>query len=123
MNIRVAIIEDHPLMLKAIEDELHGLPDIQVVATANHGSELPKLVRERTPDVVILDLGMSTGVFEPINAVRMTIQTNPDIRILVLTGYDDDIYIREIVAARAHGYVLKRSLSITHAPYCSQNCI
>ena len=62
-------------------------------------------MRERTPDVIILDLGMSTGVFEPINVVRMTIQTNPDIRILVLTGYDDDIYIREIVAAGADGYV------------------
>ncbi len=107
MPIRVIAIEDHPLMLKAIVDELNAQPDIQVVGTAGHGSELSHLVRETSPDVVILDLGMSTGVFEPISAVRSLVQDHPNVRILVLTGYDDDIYVREIVAAGAHGYVLK----------------
>ena len=55
MVIRVVAIEDHPLMLKAILDELSNQPGIQVVGTANHGSELQRLVRETTPDVVILD--------------------------------------------------------------------
>jgi DNA-binding NarL/FixJ family response regulator len=107
MPIRVIAIEDHPLMLKAIVDELNAQQDIQVVGTAGHGSELSHLVRETLPDVVILDLGMSTGVFEPISAVRSLVQDHPNVRILVLTGYDDDIYVREIVAAGAHGYVLK----------------
>ena len=107
MPIRVIAIEDHPLMLKAIVDELNAQQDIQVVGTAGHGSELSHLVRETSPDVVILDLGMSTGVFEPISAVRSLVQDHPNVRILVLTGYDDDIYVREIVAAGAHGYVLK----------------
>jgi len=107
MPIRVIAIEDHPLMLKAVVDELNAQQDIQVVGTAGHGSELFHLVRETSPDVVILDLGMSTGVFEPISAVRSLVQDHPNVRILVLTGYDDDIYVREIVAAGAHGYVLK----------------
>jgi len=107
MPIRVIAIEDHPLMLKAIVDELNAQQDIQVVGTAGHGSELSHLVRETLPDVVILDLGMSTGVFEPISAVRSLVQDHPNVRILVLTGYDDDIYVREIVEAGAHGYVLK----------------
>src|SRR4030042_3442940 len=107
MEIRVALIEDHPLMVKAILDERSNQPDIKVVGTANHGSELPKLVRETSPDVVILDLGMSSGNFEPISAVRSLLQEHPKVRILVLTGYDDEVYIRQIVDAGALGYVLK----------------
>lgn len=94
-------------MLKAIQDELSNQPGIQVVGSADHGSELPRLVREYSPDVVILDLGMSGGNFEPISAVRSLLQEYPNVRVLVLTGYDDDVYIRQIVDAGAHGYVLK----------------
>ena len=107
MPIRVAIIEDHPLMLKAIEKELSIQPQIKVVGTANHGSELARLVRETSPDVVILDLGMTSETFEPITAVRLLLQDHPNVRVLVLTGYDDEIYIRQIIDAGALGYVLK----------------
>jgi DNA-binding NarL/FixJ family response regulator len=105
--IRVVVIEDHPLMLKAVLDELSSQPGIQVVGTADHGSKLPRLVRETSPDVVILDLGMSGGNFEPISSVRSLLQEHPNVRVLVLTGYDDEIYIRHIVDAGAYGYVLK----------------
>jgi DNA-binding NarL/FixJ family response regulator len=107
MPIRVIVIEDHPLMLKAVLDELSSQTTIQVVGTAVHGAELPRLVREASPDVVILDLGMSGGNFEPISSVRSLLQDYPNVRVLVLTGYDDDVYIRQIVDAGAHGYVLK----------------
>ena len=107
MNIRVVVIEDHPLMLRAIVEELASQPDIQVVKTALHGSELQRLVRDNAPDVVVLDLGMSSGTFEPISAVKSFKQDFPDVKVLVLTGYDDDIYVREIIAAGVSGYVLK----------------
>jgi DNA-binding NarL/FixJ family response regulator len=107
MPIRVIVIEDHPLMLKAIVDVLNSHGGIQVADTANHGSELPRLVREVSPDVVILDLGMSTGNFEPISAIQSVMEANPSLRILVLTGYDDEILVKAIIAAGVLGYVLK----------------
>jgi DNA-binding NarL/FixJ family response regulator len=107
MAIRVAIVEDHPLMVKAIVDVLSNQPDITVVGTSNHGFELPKLVRETSPDVVILDLGMTGENFEPISAVQSLLHEHPNVRILVLTGYDDEIYVRQLVDAGAYGYVLK----------------
>ena len=107
MAIRVAIVEDHPLMVKAIVDVLSNQPDITVVGTSNHGFELPKLVRETSPDVVILDLGMTGENFEPISAVQSLRHEHPEVRILVLTGYDDEIYVRQLVEAGAYGYVLK----------------
>jgi len=114
MSIRVVVIEDHPLMLKAILAELASQPGIQVVGSAEHGSELPRLVRENSPDVVILDLGMSTGSFEPISAIRSILQEHPRLRILVLTGYDEEVYINQSIQAGARGYVLKSDdLSLT----------
>jgi len=107
MAIRVAIVEDHPLMVKAIVDVLSNQPDITVVGTSNHGFELPKLVRETSPDVVILDLGMTGENFEPISAVQSLLHDHPEVRILILTGYDDEIYVRQLVDAGAYGYVLK----------------
>ena len=107
MPIQVVAIEDHPLMLKAILQELEAQPDIQVVGTATHGAELHRLVRQKSPDVVVLDLGMSTGEFEPIAAVKALRQTHPDVQILVLTGYDDGVWVRELISAGAKGYVLK----------------
>jgi DNA-binding NarL/FixJ family response regulator len=107
MAIRVAIVEDHPLMVKAIVDVLSNQPDITVVGTSNHGFELPKLVRETSPDVVILDLGMTGENFEPISAVQTLLHEHPELRILILTGYDDEIYVRQLVEAGAYGYVLK----------------
>jgi DNA-binding NarL/FixJ family response regulator len=107
MPIRVAIIEDHPLMLKAIVRELSDQADLLVVGTAPHGSELHRLVSETSPDVVVLDLGMSTGKFDPISAVKAVRQAYPDVQIMVLTGYEDKLWVRELIAAGVRGYVLK----------------
>ena len=108
MPIRVVAIEDHPLMLKAIMQELEAHSDIQVVGQAMHGTALFRLVSQTSPDVVILDLGMSSGgAFEPITAVNALRQTHPQVEILVLTGYSDGLWVRELIAAGARGYVLK----------------
>jgi DNA-binding NarL/FixJ family response regulator len=105
--IKVLVIEDHHLMLKAIVDQLKSEPDIKIVGTSNKGSQVHQLVRTSSPDVIVLDLGMSTEVFEPISAVRQLRRNHPNVQILVLTGYDDDLYIREITKAGARGYLLK----------------
>jgi DNA-binding NarL/FixJ family response regulator len=107
MPIRVAVIEDHPLMLKAVVQELDGQDDIKVVGTADHGSELLRLARETCPDVIILDLGMASGTFEPASAVKTLREACPKVEVLVLTGYEDATWVRELIAAGAQGYVLK----------------
>jgi two-component system response regulator DevR len=107
MPIRVVVIEDHPLVLKAILDELNAQPDIEVVETGTHGAALHRLVRRTSPDVVVLDLGMPESEFDPVLAVKSLRQTHPDVQILVLTGYDDGVWVKELIAAGARGYVLK----------------
>jgi DNA-binding NarL/FixJ family response regulator len=105
--IRVIAIDDHPLVLKMITEEINGAGDMQIVGTANHGSRMLSLVRELSPDVVILDLGMSSGVFEPISAVQQLLQEHPNVKVLILTGNDSPAYIRDLIKVGAMGYMLK----------------
>jgi DNA-binding NarL/FixJ family response regulator len=118
MTIRIIAIDDHPLILKALADLLKEHPDIQLIATANQGSQLLKLVREKKPDVAIVDLGMSLDTFDPIFAVRTIHEQYPKVKVLILTGYDDGLWVRELVKAGASGYMLKSddfSLNIPQA--------
>jgi DNA-binding NarL/FixJ family response regulator len=108
VTIRVAIIEDHPLVLESVTSRLDDEKDIQVVGTATHGAELFNLVRDTSPDVVVLDLGMSTGgQYEPLTAVKTLRQTHPEVQVLVFTGYDEGVWVRGLIEAGAMGYVLK----------------
>jgi DNA-binding NarL/FixJ family response regulator len=107
MAIRVIVIEDHPLMRKAILNELAPHSDIQVVGESCCGSELMPMVREKSPDVVILDLGMKDEAFEPISAVKMLLHAYPAVRLLILTGYKDRVYMQALTQAGALGYILK----------------
>ena len=118
MTIRVIAVDDHHLILKALSDLLNEHPDIQLVASSNQGSQLLKLVREKNPDVAILDLGMTTESFDPISSVRLLHEQFPKVKVLILTGYDDGLWARELVKAGASGYILKSddfSLNIPQA--------
>jgi len=107
MAIRIVVIEDHPLMLKAIINELVLHADLQVVGRSSRGSELMQLVREKSPDIVILDLGMTDDVFEPISSVKALLLSYSKIRLIILTGYNDRLYMQELIKAGAAGYILK----------------
>jgi DNA-binding NarL/FixJ family response regulator len=114
----VIAVDDHPLILKALFDLLKEYPDILLVATSNQGSQLLKLVRDNKPDVAIVDLGMTTDSFDPISTVRTLHEQHPSVKVLILTGYDDGLWVRELVKAGASGYMLKSddfSLSIPQA--------
>jgi len=105
--IRVIAIDDHELILSAIAEELSKQPDIELVGTGDHGSQLHDLVREKSPDVVLLDLGMTGEKFEPISAVKTLLQEHPDVHVLILTGFLEPAYIQYLVEAGASGYISK----------------
>ncbi len=116
--IRVIAIDDHPLILKALENLIDEYNDIQLVAVANHGSKLIGLIRDYQPDIAILDLGMSTGHFDPISAIKNLKEQFPNVKVLILTSYDDGLWVRELVKAGISGYILKSddfSLNIVQA--------
>jgi DNA-binding NarL/FixJ family response regulator len=114
-SIRVVLADDHAVVRKGIREFLEQDGDISVVAEAADGHQVFTQVAEHQPDVAVLDIQMPgmTG----IEATRRIKAQFPDVRILVLTAYDDDPYIFALLQAGASGYILKTadSSELVHA--------
>ena len=109
MSIRVIIADDHNVVRKGIRDLLSDEDDIAVVGEARTGQEAVDLASALHPDVVVMDIAMPelTGV----EATRLIHAQAPDVRVLVLTAYEDDPYIYSLLDAGATGYILKTAES------------
>ena len=107
MPIRVVAIDDHPMVLESIQNKLQREADIELVATEVQGTRLLPLVRATHPDVLILDLGLDGGDFDPILAVQQLRQEAPRVEVIVLTGDHNDLYMHALRRAGVKGYLLK----------------
>jgi DNA-binding NarL/FixJ family response regulator len=103
--IRVVLADDHAVVRKGIREFLEEEGDIAVVAEAADGHQAAILVAEHQPDVAVLDIQMP--IVGGIEATRRIKAAHPDVRVLILTAYDDDPYIFALLQAGASGYVLK----------------
>ncbi|GAB4577528.1 MAG: response regulator transcription factor [Anaerolineales bacterium] len=106
-KIKVVAIDDHPVILQLVQERLGPQPDIEVVGTADHGNKLLPLVRQHQPDVVILDLHMSQGGFEPLTEIQALKQEFPKIQILIFTALESPTKMQTLTRAGVLGYVLK----------------
>ncbi|MFJ5218806.1 response regulator [Streptomyces sp. NPDC088354] len=102
---RILLADDHRPVRRGVRLILDAEPDLTVVAEAGNGAEALEAVRAHDPDLAILDIAMPrmTG----LQAAREISRTRPDIRLLMLTMYDNEQYFFEALAAGASGYVLK----------------
>ncbi|MEU6084294.1 response regulator transcription factor [Streptomyces sp. NPDC047108] len=102
---RILLADDHRLVRRGVRLILDGEPDLTVVAEAGDGAEAVDAARTHRPDLAILDIAMPrlTG----LQAARELSRIQPELRILILTMYDNEQYFFEALAAGASGYVLK----------------
>ena len=103
--IRVILADDHAVVRKGIREFLEEAGDVEVVAEADDGAQALRLIEAHRPDVAVLDIRMPgvTGV----EAARQVKDRFPQVRVLILTAYDDDPYVFALLQAGADGYVLK----------------
>ena len=103
--LRVLVVEDHPLFRKGVVALLDAVPDLSVEGVAVSGEDAVARAPELRPDVVLMDLqlpGMSG-----IEATRAIVAAEPDVRVLVLTLFEDEHSVFLALRAGARGYVLK----------------
>ena len=107
MTIRVAVIEEHLLVLQALSAMLRAHPVIEVVAACTDGSDCLRLVKQARPDVVIFDFVSRTRKLDPVAAVDVLKRTCPGVEILALLDRDDGVSVRGIIEAGARGCLLR----------------
>ena len=106
-NIRVLIADDHPVFRFGIRALLEATHDMTVVGEATSGDEVIALAGELHPDIVLMDVRMP-GI-NGIDATRRILHTRPQVRVLVVTMFEDDSSVFAAMRAGARGYVLKEA--------------
>jgi NarL family two-component system response regulator LiaR len=104
-NIKILIVDDHPMMREALITALEDEPGIQLVGEANNGIEALQLADERGPDVILMDLLMPG--MDGLEAIEKLQKSHPQIKVMVVSSLEDEEKILAAVQAGALGYFPK----------------
>lgn len=108
MKTRIAIIEDNNFLIKSVKDKLSIFEDIQLSFTANDGMQcMEKLQTDKRTDLILMDIEMPRK--NGIETTQLVKQKYPQIKIIMLTVFDDDENIFNAIQAGADGYLLKET--------------
>lgn len=103
--IRVLIADDQELIRQSLSFVLDAQADIEMVGTASDGREAIELVRKEKPDVVLMDIRMPE--IDGVECTRLIKSAYPQIKVIILTTFDDDEYVFGALRYGASGYLLK----------------
>lgn len=103
--IRVAVVDDQPLMVSAFAALIRAQPDMLVVGTGANGQEALRLCEHTAVDVLVMDVRMP--VMDGIEATRLLVERVGTPNILILTTFNTDQLVLDAVAAGARGFLLK----------------
>jgi len=105
LPITVLLADDHPLVRTGIRAALSAAPGLVLIGEATTGDEAQQMGQQHMPDILLLDLHMPGP--PPMDTVRFLQTHTPTIRVLILTAYDDDVYVKDMLRAGVAGYILK----------------
>jgi two-component system, NarL family, response regulator LiaR len=103
--IRLVLCDDQEIVTEGLQLILSTVPGMQVVGVAHDGAAALDLVARLQPDLVLMDLKMP--IMNGIQGTRQIRERFPNVRVLVLTTYDDDEWLFDAIRAGAAGYLLK----------------
>jgi DNA-binding NarL/FixJ family response regulator len=106
-GIRVALVDDHPVLLAGIRALLMTAPEITLVGEAATGLEALLMIADTAPDIAVIDISLPD-----INGVELATrlsETCPAVSLLVLSVHEDRAYVQQMLQTGAKGYLLKRS--------------
>ncbi len=106
--MRILIADDHGIVREGLKSLLGGLADMEVVGEAENGQMAVQMAKQYAPDTIIMD--MSMPVLNGVEATRLILQNNPNIRVIVLSMHSDRHIVKETLEAGASAYVLKSHL-------------
>lgn len=103
--IRVLLADDHTVVRAGLRNALEILPNLEISGEVGNGRELMDALVRINPDLLVMDASMPD--FEPISAVQKIKSEYPNIKILIVSAYDDESYVVGLLRAGANGYHMK----------------
>ena len=107
MTTRIAITDDHVMVLKGIETMLTGTPEIEVVGTYKDAKETIDNIAKDKPDILLLDINLPD--INGIDLCKQLLKKDPDLKIIALTSFEETSFVKRILNNGAHGYLLKNT--------------
>jgi DNA-binding NarL/FixJ family response regulator len=105
MITKIAITDDHLMVLRGIESMLKATPEVEVVGTYQNATETIENIGKNIPDVLLLDINLPD--INGIKLCKQLLETYPELKIIALTSFDELSYVRRILNNGAHGYLSK----------------
>ncbi len=105
MKIKIAIAEDNPALAKSVKDNIDSFDNVELLFVAPNGKELLQKISGAKPDVILMDINMP--VMDGIEATQKVKHHFPEIKIIMLTVFDEEDKIFASIIAGASGYLLK----------------
>jgi DNA-binding NarL/FixJ family response regulator len=106
-TLRVLLADDHALVRAGLRALLSELPGVEVIAETGDGLEAVRLVRERKPDIALMDISMPG--LNGLDAAARIAHDHPSTRIIIVSMHGDDESVRRALVAGASGYLLKNA--------------
>ncbi len=106
-RITVLLAEDHMIVREGLRNLLELEDDLEVVGEAPNGREAVALVKKIPPDVVLMDVSMP--LLNGLEATRQVLQAVPATKVIILTAYSDDNYVKNAMASGAVGFLIKQN--------------
>lgn len=104
-KVRILLADDHAVVRAGLRKALEELANLEIVGEVGDGPALFEALAQMQPDCLLLDVTMPD--FEPVAAIRQIRARYPDMKILVVSAYDDDVYVHGLLGAGVDGYHLK----------------
>jgi two-component system nitrate/nitrite response regulator NarL len=108
-RLRVLVVDDSEIVRRAICKILHTYPDIEIVCEASNGRDAIRSAKEHLPDLVLMDISMP--IVSGFEATRLIKHEFPDMKVIFLTQHRSRSFMKEALAAGAHGFVTKDAAS------------
>ena len=104
---RTIVVEDHPVLSEGLRQLIDSQPDLACVGVADNTSDAKRLVEQCNPDLIVLDLRLKAG--DALDLIKTLRVEHPEIKVLVLSQYDELIFAERALRAGASGYIMKEN--------------
>ncbi len=104
---RTIVVEDHPVLSDGLRQLIDSQPDLACVGVADNTSDARRLVEQCKPDLMVLDLRLKAG--DSLDLIKSLRVEQPEVKVLVLSQYDELIFAERALRAGASGYIMKEN--------------